>query len=416
MTEPVVSVHDLAKRYSRQTRSAISHGMKDILREMSGRSRPEDLRRDEFWAVDGVTFDVNPGDSLGVIGVNGAGKTTLLRLIYGLTKPDRGGVVVRGRVAGLLDLGSGFDPRLTGRENILAGAAVHQIPQRQIEEKLESIVAFADIGHFIDAPVRTYSNGMLLRLGYSIVAHIDADVLLVDETLSVGDFAFQRKCASHVRRFVEGGGALVLVSHSVWMVKGLCDRGLVLDAGQVSFAGTAEDAVEHYLEVEALPSTMEAMADNPVDDREPAPVTVEAVRLEPVAGDDLLFGAPARLEVDYHSTAAFDPAAWGFVLWTGDGAAAVAGNLTGEDETVTIREGRGHLRCEIPALPLARGAYEVRLVVFDGVTKVLLGLHGYEDTGTQVVVSGPATDPRLTRIGGAPLTHVPVTWSTRPSA
>ena len=114
--------------------------------------------------------------------------------------------------------------------------------------------------------------------------------------------------------------------------------------------------------------------------------------------------------MDYHSTAAFDPAAWGFVLWTADGAAAVAGNLTDDAHTVSIRQGDGRLSCEIPSLPLARGAYEVRLVFFDGVTKVLLGLHGYEDTGTQVVVSGEPADPRLTRIGGAPLTHVPVTW------
>jgi lipopolysaccharide transport system ATP-binding protein len=280
---------------------------------------------------------------------------------------------------------------------------------------MDSIVDFADIGRFIDAPVRTYSKGMQLRLGYAIVAHVDADLLLVDETLSVGDFAFQVKCATHVRRFVEGGGALVLVSHSIWVVKGLCDRGMVIDQGRITYEGTAEDAVGHYIEVESLPATMEGLAAAHDDDpAEPHPVTVDAVHLEPVDADALVHGGRARLRVDVTSTTAFDRAAWGFVLWTADGATAVAGNFTDEGHTVAIPVGAGRLDAEVPALPLARGTYEVRIVVFDGPTKVLLGLHGYEDLGTQVHVEGEAADPRLTRVGGAPLTHVPVRWSAGP--
>jgi lipopolysaccharide transport system ATP-binding protein len=319
--------------------------------------------------------------------------------------------MVNGRVAGLLDLGAGFDPLLTGRENILAGAAVHRIPQGVVQERMEQIIAFADIGRFIDAPVRTYSNGMLLRLGYAIVAHIDAEVLLVDETLSVGDIGFQRRCASHVRRFVESGGALVFVSHNIWMVKGLCDRGVVLDAGRLTFSGTAEAAVSHYVEAEALPATLEGMIGGADDANQPSPVTIDAVRLEPVATEVLAFGAPARLEVELTSSTPFDAVSWGVVLWTADGAAAVAGNLTEDVDAVALPVGRSQLHATFPNLPVARGNYEVRLVVFDAVTKVLLALHGYEDAGTPFVVSGDEPDPKLTKVGGAPITHVEVSWS-----
>jgi lipopolysaccharide transport system ATP-binding protein len=255
---------------------------------------------------------------------------------------------------------------------------------------------------------------MLLRLGYAIVANLDDDLLLIDETLSVGDFAFRQKCARHVRHFVEGGGSLLLVSHSVWAVKGLCDRAIVLDHGRVAFEGGAEEAVEHYLEVESLPRTMEAFADPLGTEREPSPVSIEQVRIQPLDDGELAFGAPARIEVDYRSSDVFERASWGFVLWTADGAAAVAGQLTGDDDAVRLERGAGTLRCEIDAFPLARGAYGVRIVVFEAATKVVLGLHGYEDAATQVVVGGPSADDRLVRVGGTPLTRLAVTWSDEP--
>lgn len=197
-------------------------------------------------ALDGVSVRIAPGETVGVIGRNGAGKTSTLRVLAGIVPVDRGEVHVGGKVVGLLELGAGMGRDFTGRENIELNGALHGLSREEVAARIEPIIAFSELGDFIDVPVRTYSSGMFLRLGFAIAAHVDPDVLLIDEVLAVGDEAFQRKSEARVAEQVAAGATLVLVSHDLTLVERTCERVLVLDAGRVRFDGPASEALERY--------------------------------------------------------------------------------------------------------------------------------------------------------------------------
>ncbi|MEJ7745163.1 MAG: ABC transporter ATP-binding protein [Luteimonas sp.] len=199
----------------------------------------------DFWALRDVSFDVGKGETLGVIGRNGSGKSTLLQIICGTLTPTSGSVEVNGRVAALLELGSGFNPEFTGRENIYMSGAVLGLTRRQIDARYDDIVAFADIGDFVAQPVKTYSSGMFVRLAFAVIAHADADILVIDEALSVGDVFFGQKCMRFLRKFQETGTVL-FVSHDAAAVVNLCDSALMLEHGNLAMQGTAKDVSEAY--------------------------------------------------------------------------------------------------------------------------------------------------------------------------
>jgi lipopolysaccharide transport system ATP-binding protein len=200
----------------------------------------------EFWALQGVDLEVARGETLGVVGRNGSGKSTLLQLIAGTLAPTTGALQVQGRVAALLELGSGFNPEFTGRENVFLNAAIHGLSREETARRLDRILAFADIGEFVDQPVRSYSSGMAVRLAFAVIAHVDADVLIIDEALAVGDAYFAQKCMRFLREFRERG-TLLFVSHDAGAVVALCERAVWLDDGRVRLVGTAREVVETYL-------------------------------------------------------------------------------------------------------------------------------------------------------------------------
>jgi ABC-type polysaccharide/polyol phosphate transport system ATPase subunit len=201
----------------------------------------------DFWALRDVSFELERGEALGILGQNGAGKSTLLQIIAGTLAPTAGETRVVGRVAALLELGSGFNPEFTGRENVFLNGAVLGIGRAEIETKLDRIFAFADIGEFVDQPVKLYSSGMMMRLAFAVQAHVEPDVLIVDEALSVGDIRFQHKCMRHINQLIERGTTLLFVSHSTETVKRFCRRGLWLNGGQVRYFGDAGVAAQKYL-------------------------------------------------------------------------------------------------------------------------------------------------------------------------
>jgi ABC-type polysaccharide/polyol phosphate transport system ATPase subunit len=203
-------------------------------------------RASEVVALRDVSFHIEPGSAVGLVGRNGSGKTTLLRLISGVIKPTSGHVEVGGRVGSLLELGAGFHPDMTGRENVFLNGSIHGLKRAYVREQLDQIVAFAGLEEFIDLPVRTYSSGMYMRLGFAIAAHIDADVLLLDEVFAVGDEQFQRKCFGKIFEFKQRGGTIVFVSHDASAVERLCDRAVLLRHGSVEFDGPTHDAIVRY--------------------------------------------------------------------------------------------------------------------------------------------------------------------------
>jgi ABC-2 type transport system ATP-binding protein len=197
----------------------------------------------DFHALDGVSFTINEGESVALLGFNGSGKSTMLKLISGVLMPDRGTVRTRGRVAGLIEVGAGFHPDLSGRENVFLNAAILGMTKKETEDRFDEIVAFSEIEPFIDTEVKHYSSGMFLRLAFAVAIHTELDVLLIDEILSVGDEPFQQKCLARIRDLHDDGKTLVVVSHDLDMVSNLCTRGILLRGGNVEFDGASKEAV-----------------------------------------------------------------------------------------------------------------------------------------------------------------------------
>ncbi|MFN2470710.1 MAG: ABC transporter ATP-binding protein [Gaiellaceae bacterium] len=232
----------VAERLSRSFRVYPQRGV--TLKEAILRRR--ELRSSEILALRDVSFQVERGESVGVVGRNGSGKTTLLRLVAGIFAPTSGRIEVGGSIGSLLGLGAGFHPDFTGRENVFLNGALHGLSRRFVRERMDEIVAFAELDRFIDLPVRTYSSGMNMRLGFALATHLEADVLLLDEVFAVGDEAFQRKCFGKIFEFKNRGGTIFFVSHAAPAVESLCERSLLLRAGQLEFDGPTTDAIARY--------------------------------------------------------------------------------------------------------------------------------------------------------------------------
>ena len=255
MSRPIIEVRNLSKQYRLGTIGATS------LREEFNRWYERLRRREstvdqrEFWALRQVSFEVAPGEVVGIIGRNGAGKSTLLKILSRITEPTGGEALLRGRVASLLEIGTGFHPELTGRENIFLNGAILGMTRAEVRRKLDEIVSFAEIEKFIDTPVKRYSSGMHVRLGFAVAAHLEPEILIVDEVLSVGDYAFQRKCLGKMEEVSRGDGRTVLfVSHNLGSVTGLCGRAVWLAQGRVQAVGTADEVVAEYVRSQTEPT------------------------------------------------------------------------------------------------------------------------------------------------------------------
>jgi lipopolysaccharide transport system ATP-binding protein len=251
--QPVLQIEHLSKEYV-LTRDFEQNGVRAglarkwaALRRLGHGNLPDDNSTDHFWALKDVSFNVNEGDVVGIIGRNGAGKSTLLKIVSRITDPTEGRVVVRARMASLLEVGTGFHPELTGRENIFLNGAILGMRKAEIVAQFDEIVAFAELEKFLDTPVKHYSSGMHVRLGFAVAAHLNREVLIVDEVLAVGDMAFQKKCLGKMSEVSRVGRTVLFVSHNMAAVENLCRRGIVLNGGKIAFEGTAKEAVLDYL-------------------------------------------------------------------------------------------------------------------------------------------------------------------------
>lgn len=254
----IITVKNLSKKYllSHQgkqesyvaLRDVAADGVKSLgrrlFRTINDRERGS---REEFWALKDVSFDVKTGDRIGIIGRNGAGKSTLLKILSRITEPSTGSVRIKGRVSSLLEVGTGFHPELTGRENIFLNGAILGMRGGEIRKKFDEIVDFAEIERFLDTPVKRYSSGMYVRLAFAVAAHLEPEILVVDEVLAVGDLAFQSKCLHKMGEISSGGITVLFVSHNMQAVSNFCNKGILLDSGAISFLGDANEAVRRYI-------------------------------------------------------------------------------------------------------------------------------------------------------------------------
>jgi lipopolysaccharide transport system ATP-binding protein len=242
-----ISVEDVYKKYSKSLRHSMRYGLADVARNALGmRARSGVLRESEFWAVEGANLRVRRGEALGLIGPNGSGKTTLLKMINGIFWPDRGKLSVAGRVGALIAVGAGFHPLLTGRENVYINAAIMGMSRREVNERLDAIIDFAEVGDFIDSPVKSYSSGMFVRLGFAVVVHSQPDVMLVDEVLAVGDHGFQTKCFKKMAELRERGTTFIVVSHNMHTIAGFVDSVAMLRKGRLERYDNVFEGIRSY--------------------------------------------------------------------------------------------------------------------------------------------------------------------------
>lgn len=421
-TGPVLMrIEGVSKRFSRQARASFRHTLEEIFSQfLGGRRRPRALRSDEFWALRDLTFEIRQGEAVAVVGDNGAGKSTLVKLLMGRMLPTVGRIETHGSISALTVLGLGFDPVLSGRENVYLNAATLGMAHRRTEALLDKIVEFAEIGDFIDAPVQSYSSGMRARLGYAVAAHVNPDILLLDEVLAVGDIRFRRKCRNHVKGYIQSGGTVVLVTHDLQAVQTMCTRCLVLDHGRLVFDGTPVEGIHYYTESRLeengpaeqdsprpSPAPPTAETERPAASEPPPPaveqpvprrrplgverffnesssdghaVWIESISILPLSSDEIRSGGAVELRMRFRSRESVARVAWGFTICTEDGQTPIGSVLAGfSDSKYSIREGSGEFWCRIPRLPLRGGKYVLKAGIGDADSGATLKNVGWED-------------------------------------
>ena len=330
-------------------------------------------------AVRNVSFAVDRGEAFGIIGRNGSGKSTLLKIITGILKPTSGTVAVNGRIAALIELGAGFHPEITGRENIVINGIMLGLTRREIDQRFDSIVEFSGIGEFIDQPVKTYSSGMYVRLGFAVAVHVDPDVLLIDEVLSVGDEEFSAKCIAKIQEMKYRGVTLVFVTHQLDQVRTLCDRALWLDHGEVEAIGDPVRVVDHYLQevsgtsvaAVAPPAgpTAEAAVATHKDEEErfgSGEVVLSRVAITDDKGRELVAlgpGTPVTIDMDVAVRVPQDDFVFGVGIYHADGTCVYGTNTDLEGLTPLRLESNGRVRFVMPSLDLVAGTYRIDAAV-----------------------------------------------------
>jgi ABC-2 type transport system ATP-binding protein len=349
--DTVIRVVDVSKRFTLHK--------EESLKERVANFRRSREHRQDFWALQNVDLEVGSASTLGLIGANGSGKSTLLKLIGGILTPSSGYVERRGRLAALLELGAGFHPDLTGRENVYLNASILGLSRAQTARYFDEIVDFSGIEPFIDTQVKFYSSGMYVRLAFAVAVHVDPEILLVDEVLAVGDEPFQRKCLDRIKRFQSDGRTIVLVTHSLDQVRQLCDRVVLLDGGRVAVDGTPADAVRHFREANAAQDALEQESREHV-------LRIENIRVVDDQGrpvSTIQSGSPLTVDYDVVADHPVDDWAAGIALTAGTGLVLHGTNTVLQGMELAPVAGRHTVRFAFDVLPLVEGQYWVTAAV-----------------------------------------------------
>ncbi len=350
-----IEAERLVKRYRLRT------GGGRTLKELVLRQRPKPS--EEVTALDGVSFEIPAGESVGVIGANGSGKSTLLKLIAGTSRPTSGRLEVRGRVSALLEIGAGFHPDFSGRENAYLNGSLLGLSRQEMERTMPSIEEFAELGRFIDAPVKTYSSGMYARLGFAVAVHVDPDILLVDEVLAVGDAYFQHKCFAKINQFRDREKTIFFVSHDLGAVQALCRRAIALESGRVLADGDVRYVVERYQEsVRAHEKGALAQPAAPARRWGTREVEITDVRILDASGAAtpiLRSGEPATIEIRYRVARPVGEVGFGILVYAEDGYVIYGTNTVVDGVPVRAEPGDGVVRFRVQRLDLLDGQYDL---------------------------------------------------------
>ncbi len=378
--QPAVRVHGLSKEYRLGARGDLHPTLRDVIaraaaapwraaRRLAGRGAADAdeqaSRHEHFWALRDVSFDVEPGEAIGIIGRNGAGKSTLLKILSRVVEPTDGYCRIRGRLGSLLEVGTGFHPELTGRENVYLNGAILGMSRAEIRRKFDEIVAFAEIEKFLDTPVKRYSSGMYVRLAFAVAAHLEPEILVVDEVLAVGDANFQRKCLGKMRDVTGHGRTILFVSHDMNAVRRLCPRTVLLEAGRVTAVGPTDDVVPRYLGTEAallrsgVPRDLTAAPR--VCGSGDARFTSVAVWGEGAAAPSAVTGGPLRFEVEIRAEARLTVDSLGVMLTDRSGLLLVHADTVSLGELLVLEPGVNRVGLRIERLYLNPGTYGVNL-------------------------------------------------------
>ncbi len=360
--DPVVQVENVSKKYCRNLKRSLRYGVRDLFSEFTGSAgeRRGKLRAGEFFAVDRVTFNVRPGECVALLGPNGAGKSTLLKMLAGLFKPDTGKITIRGRLGALIELGTGFNPILTGRENVFVNGTLLGLSKREIEERFEEITDFSELADVIDEPVRTYSSGMRLRLGFAVAAHLRPQLLLIDEVLAVGDVGFRMKCFKHILNLVDEGLALIIVSHAVSQLNRVCNRSIVMHDHRMVFDGEFPQGAALYekLLIEDRPQQHQPSTSGEA--------SIESIRVSNgIDGSDHLYtGQALRGEIDIRCNQPVKDARVRVFLESPYGGVLGGFSTRLQDFRFNLEPPGSTLIVEMPDLPLLMGAYTLNVALY----------------------------------------------------
>ncbi len=372
--EIVIKVENISKKFCKNLKQSLKYAVFDIASEFSFGENNQSLRKGEFWALDDISFELKKGTALGIVGPNGAGKSTLLKLLNGMLKPDTGTMKINGSINALFELGTGFSQVLTGRENIYINAAVFGFSKEYVDNVIDKIIDFSEIEEFIDSPIKNYSSGMKVRLGYAIAAQLNPDILLLDEVFAVGDTSFRRKCIKHMQSYLKNSGTILLVSHNIYLLQNVCSEAILIDNGKIVHQGSSVEVVNRYLESQKSNDkndVSKSLSNTELNKKNP--VRIDKIEIVPLNKKNIKTGHPAKISISYTSLIEIENIYWGFNISTADQTQALTSGIRENSESpIKLTKGKGELNCTIKDFSLMAGTY------------TLTGIIGELETGTKL--------------------------------
>jgi lipopolysaccharide transport system ATP-binding protein len=366
MTTPSIRIENISKRYRI---GAIRHDYATLRDRIAGvfRRRPRDAKHSEIWALRDINLEVGQGEALGLIGHNGAGKSTLLKILSRITEPTEGRVLLHGRVASLLEVGTGFHPELTGRENIFLNGAILGMSREEIRRNFDAIVAFSEIEQFIDTPVKRFSSGMYVRLAFAVAAHLTPEILLVDEVLAVGDIDFQRRCLGRMNEVARSGRTVVFVSHNLASIESLCSRTVLMSRGHVEADGPTRNVLAQYLSKRGASAVLDLSAFPEREGAGRARITgMEILDADGTGTTDVLvFRRSFRVRLFFHARERVPGASFGFGFLNNGGDRIFITESWENGKTFDLEPGDGSIDCVLEAPNVVPGTYRFELWISD---------------------------------------------------